>query len=106
MTDQLPTLIFSSAITTRIDLALHIRHLHVGLTKGSLILSVLKESPSQTLGRLIFEKGVHPHKLEGLMGDFPHLRIVEVLVKCCCPQIASHAISTRGRWSLFGMLEC
>ena len=43
------------------------------------------------LGRLIFEKGIHPQKLEGLMGDFPHLRIVEILIKCCCPQLPSAA---------------
>lgn len=59
--------------------------------KGSLAMSVLSESPSSTLGQLIFEKGVHPQRLEGLMGDFPHLRIVEVLIKCCCPQLSSLA---------------
>lgn len=29
-----------------------------------------------------------------MMGDFPHLRIVEVLVKCCCPWIPSQAAVT------------
>ena len=59
--------------------------------KGSLVISVLKESPSRTLGRLIFERGLHPQKLEAMMGDFPHLRIVEVLVKCCCPLLPAQA---------------
>ena len=34
-------------------------------------MSVLSESPSSTLGQLIFDKGVHPQRLEALMGISP-----------------------------------
>ena len=57
---------------------------------------MLKESPTQTVGKLIFEKGVHPQKLEDLMRDFPHLKIVEVLIQCCCPKIPSRASPPSG----------
>ena len=46
------------------------------------------------LGRLIFEQGIKPSQLEDLMRDLPHLRFVEVLVKCCCPQIPSSTTIT------------
>ena len=49
------------------------------------MLSVMRDRPYQILGRLIFEKGILPHKVEALLSDFPHLHILEVLVKCCCP---------------------
>ena len=58
----------------------------------SFLLSVLPESPSHMLGRLVFEQSIKPHHLEGLMGEFPHLQIVEVLVKCCCPHVPSSAV--------------
>lgn len=65
-----------------------------GPTKASLLLTLLQESPSEVLGRLVFEQGISPQRLEGLMYDFSHLRIVEVLVKCCCPRLPSTDIRT------------
>lgn len=65
------------------------------LNKGSLVLSVMRERPYQTLGRLIFERGILPQKLEGMMIDFPHLRIVEVLVKCCCPLLPGKGMTLK-----------
>jgi len=44
------------------------------------------------LGRLIFEKGIPPSKLESMMGDFPHLPVVAVLVKCCCQEISCRGV--------------
>ena len=65
--------------------------------KEMLIVSVLRDGPSQLLGWLVFEQGVKPHRLETMMGDFPQLRIVDVLVKCCCPQLPSNAaLSKKG----------
>ncbi len=62
------------------------------LNKGSLVLSVMNETPYRMLGRLIFEKDIPPKKLESMMGDFPHLPIVAVLTKCCCPDVSSHGL--------------
>ena len=69
--------------------------------KEMLVVSVLREGPSQLLGWLVFEQGIHPQHLEAMMGDFPQLRIVDVLVKCCCPKLPSNAvISGRGTFKL------
>ena len=65
--------------------------------ESSLLLAVLRERPAHLLGRLVFELGIHPHKLELLMGDFPHLHIIEALVKCCCPQLPSAAMVTTSK---------
>ena len=36
-------------------------------------------------------------RLEELMKDFGHLNVVEVLMKCCCPQLPSAgAMATTG----------
>ena len=70
--------------------------------KEMLIMSVLREGPSQLLGWLVFEQGIQPHRLEAMMGDFPQLRIVDVLVKCCCPPLPSNAaVSKRGKSEIF-----
>jgi hypothetical protein len=67
------------------------------VNKEMLIVSVLREGPSQLLGWLVFEQGIQPHRLEAVMGDFPQLSIVDVLVKCCCPPLPSNAaLSKRG----------
>ena len=72
--------------------------------KEMLIVSVLREGPSQLLGWLVFEQGIQPHRLEAMMGDFPQLRIVDVLVKCCCPPLPSNAaVSKRGKGEIFGL---
>lgn len=68
------------------------------VNREMLIVSVLREGPSQLLGWLVFEQGIQPHRLEAMMGDFPQLRIVDVLVKCCCPPLPSNAaLSKRGK---------
>lgn len=70
-------------------------------SKEKLLISVLHEGPSQLLGRLVFEQGIQPQRLEAMMGDFPQLRIVDVLVKCCSPKLPSNAvISRRGKFEL------
>ena len=69
------------------------------VNKETLLVSVLREGPSQLLGWLVFEQGIQPHRLEAVMGDFPQLSIVGVLVKCCCPPLPSNAaLSKRGEW--------
>ena len=68
------------------------------VNKEMLIVSVLREGPSQLLGWLVFEQGIQPQRLEAMMGDFPQLRIIDVLVKCCCPPLPSNAaVSKRGK---------
>ena len=78
------------------------------VNKEMLIVSVLREGPSQLLGWLVFEQGIQPLRLEAMMGDFPQLRIVDVLVKCCCPQLPSNAaISKRSHLrSQINILRC
>lgn len=67
-------------------------------SKDMLLISVLREGPSQLLGWLVFEQGILPQRLEAMMGDFPQLRIVDVLVKCCCPTLPSNtAVSRQGK---------
>ena len=56
------------------------------------MLSVMKETPYRMLGCLIFERGIPPQKLEAMMNDFPHLQIVAILVKCCCPDVSSRGV--------------
>lgn len=69
------------------------------VNKEMLLVSVLREGPSQLLGWLVFEQGIQLHRLEAVMGDFPQLSIVDVLVKCCCPPLPSNAaLSKRGKW--------
>ena len=34
----------------------------------------------------------HVTRLEQLMADMPHLKIVEVIVKCCCPSITNSSL--------------
>ena len=72
--------------------------MHAALTEASLLLSILQESPSRLLGRLVFELGVSPQRLEHLMASFHHIHMMEVLVKCCCPQLPAHtsAVPARG----------
>ncbi len=56
------------------------------------------------LGWLMFDKSIKPQRLERVMSDvmpqFPQLRIVEVLVKCCCPRLPSSATSDDQRTCL------
>ena len=52
----------------------------------------MRERPHQTLGRLIFERGILPQKLDAMMSDFPYLHITEVLVKCCCPMLPGRGV--------------
>lgn len=66
----------------------------IGPTKASLLVTLLNESPSEVLGRLVFEQGITPQRLESLMQDFSHLHVVEVIIKCCCPTLPSSAPST------------
>ena len=75
---------------------------HAALSESSLLISILQESPSKLLGRLVFELGIQPHRLEQLMVDFPHMQMMEVLVRCCCPAIPSKTatIPVRGEPSL------
>ena len=63
--------------------------------RDMLLISVLREGPSHLLGWLVFEQGIQPQRLETMMADFPQLRIVDVLVKCCCPQLPSNAAFSR-----------
>jgi zinc finger FYVE domain-containing protein 26 len=63
-------------------------------TCPSQLLCVLKESPIELIGRLVFEKSISPQRLEKFMSDLPHLKIVEVIVKCCCPSIPSTGNTT------------
>lgn len=69
-------------------------------SKEMLLVSVLREGPSQLLGWLVFEQGIHPQHLEAMMGDFPQLRTVDVLVKCCSPRLPSNAVisSRQGKY--------
>ncbi len=73
----------------------------IGPSKASLLLTLLNESPSEVLGRLIFERGITPQKLESLMQGFSHLHVVEVIVKCCCPTLPSTAPSTNTSESVY-----
>ena len=86
-------------------LSFSLKHVHCAyprtpsaLSEASLLLSILQESPSRLLGRLVFEVGVAPQRLEELMHSFQHMHMMEVLVKCCCPQLPAktHAATHRG----------
>lgn len=84
------------------------------------VLGIIRESPTDLIGRLLFEKKISPDKyvhvhivhsrvsgnlllfrLERLVSDLPHLKIVEVIVKCCCPKIPS--VCPPGRRSMYYM---
>lgn len=60
-------------------------------TFKTMVVSVLREGPSHLLGWLVFEQGIQPQRLEAMMADFPQLRIVDILVKCCSPLLPSNA---------------
>ena len=60
------------------------------LSEVSLLASILRESPSQLLGRLVFKVGISPKRLEQFMVAFPHMHMMEVLIKCCCPWLPAH----------------
>lgn len=67
--------------------------LPTAFSEASLLVSVLQESPTRLLGRLVFEVGVTPQRLEYLMASFNHIHVMEVLVKCCCPPLPAHTSS-------------
>ena len=67
------------------------------LSEASLLLSILQESPSRLLGRMVFEVGVLPQRLQLLMASFHHMHMMEVLVKCCCPQLPACSTVTAPR---------
>ena len=74
-------------------------------SEASLLLSILQESPSRLLGRLVFEVGVLPQRLQLLMASFHHMHMMEVLVKCCCPQLPAHSAVTTPRGEELCMLH-
>jgi zinc finger FYVE domain-containing protein 26 len=56
-------------------------------------LAVLKEGPTVTLGRLLFEQGVQPDRLEEIASELS-LNLVKIIVHCCCRLIPSMSVKS------------